>query len=247
MNEATPRIIGHRGFSGKAPENTLAAFLLALQIGADGIEFDVRFSRDLEVMIIHDEKLDRTTSGKGRVRDHDGRDIQTHDAGSWFGPEFSEQRVPTLGNLVAEVSRFRPHLVLEIKPDPPLPGDTAERILSPIPEKLRENLVILSFDHGLLAPFHRRDEPIRCGALVDRRGDAVAQTIEVGAQLLALRRNLVSQKVVQQAHEAGLEIMVWTVDSERELRRFRQWGVDAIITNYPDRAIRVTRARNGDS
>src|SRR5690625_6609337 len=95
-----PLIIAHRGASGNAPENTLAAFQLAVEEGADGIELDVHLSKDGELVVIHDDTLDRTTNGTGRVQDKDLDELKTYDAGSWFDSKFASERIPLLQEVI---------------------------------------------------------------------------------------------------------------------------------------------------
>ena len=108
-------VLAHRGYSAKAPENTMAAFELALAVGADGIELDVHMTRDGEIVVIHDDTLDRTTNGKGPVSDQTMAELRELDAGSWFSPEFAGERIPTL-KLVLELIKDKDVLLnIEIK------------------------------------------------------------------------------------------------------------------------------------
>jgi len=241
MTKKIPRVIAHRGFSAIAPENTLLSFAAALELAVDGIEFDVRFSNDLEVMVIHDAEIGRTTSGQGRVRDLGRSEIQACDAGSWFDSKFQDTIVPTLGQVVERIRDRAVQIVLEIKPDSWIPDDYVSRIMAHFPSsELRRRLLVISFDHELIAPPVEWPSDVRRGALVER-GDPLVQADRIEAEVLALRRNLVSRRIIREAHESGLDVVAWTVDRPWQINRFVKWGVDAIISNRPDRVQQILR------
>src|SRR5512143_199880 len=104
-----PLILAHRGASRRAPENTMAAFRLAAELGADGVELDVQLSKDGEVVVMHDSRVDRTTDGHGRIRDLPLAELRALDAGGWYAPEFAGERIPTLAEVLHELG---PRLVL---------------------------------------------------------------------------------------------------------------------------------------
>ena len=182
MTKKITRVIAHRGFSAIAPENTLASFRAALELAVDGIEFDVRFSRDLEVMVIHDSEVNRTTSGKGGVGDLSRAEIQACDAGSWFDPRFRGETVPTLSQVVEQIGDRVLQIVLEIKPEPWIPVDYVDRIMRHFSSSHhRRKLLILSFDHELIASHRGWPTEVKTGALVER-GDPVEQRRGCGSR-----------------------------------------------------------------
>lgn len=111
-------VIAHRGFSGQAPENTLASFQKAVELGSDMIELDVRFSKDGQVVVIHDDTIDRTTNGRGKVADYTLKELKQFDAGSWFAPQFSGERIPTLKEVL-ELVKGKVLVNIEIKDESP--------------------------------------------------------------------------------------------------------------------------------
>src|SRR6185312_10188996 len=147
------KIIAHRGASALAPENTLAAFRKASEIGANWVEFDVMLTQDNEVVVIHDETLDRTTNGKGLVSDHPYRYLATLDAGSWFDPKFSEEKIPTLAQVIDTLRHYQLAANIEIKPAVGKEEETVKRVLQVIDACWQSNMpapLISSFSPQVL-------------------------------------------------------------------------------------------------
>ncbi len=233
--------IAHRGASGKglAPENTLAAFRKAIQIGTDAIEMDVRLSKDGHVVVCHDETLDRTTDRRGAIKDLILSEIKQADAGSRFDPAFAGERIPTL-NEVLDLIKGKAFALIEIKPE-----DITREVVRTVEEMDAVERVVLQSFHeevvreiGLLNPNLRKALLIGVRPIEVRHTRAsrlVRRTTEVGANLLALSRNAATPELVHELHRRDLGLYVWTVDEPDELRHMIRIGVDGIISNYPDR------------
>ncbi len=225
-------IWAHRGASAEAPENTLAAFRLAEEAGADGIEMDVHLTRDGHPVIIHDDTVDRTTDGRGRVQWLSLRQVRRLDAGSWFAPEFAGEKVPILEEVLAW-AKGRLRLNLEIK------ASAAGRAVL---ERLRDfpdcQVVISSFDHSLLEELRRKAAELPLAFLIDsrhwRRG--LKRASACAAESINPRFSLVSQPLVASSHRLGLAVYPWTVDDGQVLRRLRRAGIDGIFSNCPAQA-----------
>ncbi|MCL6482167.1 MAG: glycerophosphodiester phosphodiesterase [Firmicutes bacterium] len=238
-----PWVIAHRGASGHAPENTLAAFRRAVELGAQFIETDLRLTRDSHLVALHDETLDRTTSGHGRVEDYTLAELRALDAGAWFAPEFAGERIPTLAEILAFSHEHDIGFYLEIKPggvwsrEHPLVGALRG---SPVTDRL----VVLCFDAQVLKAIHDLDPLLMTGLLEQHQAaGAVERALAVGARQLAPHWTLVSRELVQQAHAAGLVVVPWTVNDPAPMCTLLALGVDGIVTDYPDRLVEQLRAR----
>ena len=241
----SPLIIGHRGASKFTPENTLAAFRLALEVGADGVEFDVRLTRDSVPVIIHDGNLKRTGATPYRVADLSLTELQKIDVGSWFRIEgFASERVPTLEQLFELFVETDSLLYLEMKPDP---GEK-ERLAQACVEKinassLKERVIVECFDLSALAIVKSLDPSIRTAALfepgitkpplVTPGKRLVDRALAVGAEEIALHHRLATERVVNAAKNSGLTVVVWTVDDPSWINRALSNGITALITNDP--------------
>jgi glycerophosphoryl diester phosphodiesterase len=235
-------IIGHRGASGDAPENTMAAFELALAQSADGIEFDVHLSRDGVPMVIHDARLNRTTSGRGRVRQYTAAALARLDAGSWFNRRFSARararytacRIPCLAEVLRWVRARRCQAWLEIK-QPRLPyRGIEEKVLEQIYAAGTERITtVISFHLPTLRRIRRLDSSIPLGIDFTRPLLAVARARKVSAGTLLPHGRFAKRRWVARAHRAGLRVVVWGLDDPAAMRRALASGVDGIITSYP--------------
>lgn len=252
-----PLIIGHRGAAALAPENTLAAFALALRDGADGVEFDVRLSGDGVPVVIHDATLRRTGDRRERVSSLPLAELENVDVGSWFNrrfrararAEYSRERLPSLQQLFASVSRNSAWLYLELKsdrvPNPNLVTRVAELISC---YGFRERVIIESFTLENLQIVKRIDRRIKTAALFEPRREPMSwlrssrlirRALAVGAEEIALHHSAANQRSVSAAREAGLEVVVWTVDTPAWIERARRLGIKALITNRPAEMLRA--------
>ncbi|HWP66100.1 MAG TPA: glycerophosphodiester phosphodiesterase family protein [Candidatus Limnocylindria bacterium] len=226
-------VIAHRGASGTCPENTLAAFRRAEAVGAHMIELDVQLSRDGEVVVMHDDTLERTTDGHGPVARWTLAEMQRLDAGSWFGPEFAGERVPTLGEVLAAI---RLPINVELKPGG---GEGLEaRALEVVRAAgALERIVFSSFDPDALHRLRGLTADAQLGVLWARStlSPAIALAKRVAARGLHLRKTLASPEHLAAAREAGLLTRVWTVNEPREFARLKRAGVDGVFTDYPER------------
>ena len=240
----SPLIIGHRGASAVAPENTTAAFREALAVGADGIEFDVRLTRDSVPVVIHDSTLRRTGGLPHRVADLTWAEISKVDVGSWFAGTFANETVPSLAELFTLFQSNNLTLYLEMKCDStPEQRPLAEACVRAIDEhSLKSRVVVECFQLPALKILREIDPDIKTVALFepsftnpsvlsDQR--IIKQATEVGAAALALHHRLAREGLVQKAKAAGLHVAVWTVDDPAWIERARATGIDALITNNP--------------
>lgn len=234
----SPLIIAHRGWSAKAPENTLAAFRLAIELGVDGLELDVHMTRDGHVVICHDETLDRTTNGSGLIAERTLDEIRRLDAGSWFSPDYAGEPVPTLRELLETVARssWRGLINVELKTGVVLyPG-----IEKAVADLLREHelsrfALISSFNHYALAEIKRIDPELETAILYSEGlYEPWAYAARFGCRTLHPVHFAAPAPIVQGAHAHGVKVNVWTVDQPERARALAEAGVDGIITNRPD-------------
>lgn len=235
----SPWVIAHRGASGTTPENTVAAFRRAVELGARFIETDVHLSRDGEIVAIHDSTLDRTTSGHGPVMAHSLQELRALDAGSWFSPQFAGERLPTLDEILTFAAQADVNLYLEIKSES---GYGIERALvSALRGRVEAmRVVVLSFDPHSLELVRRLDRVIMTGLLWDDDpANAVERAMHIGARQLAPRGDRVSRELVAEAHTNGLQVVTWTINQPEHIRAVAAAGVDGIMSDYPDRIVAV--------
>lgn len=221
--------IGHRGACGHAPENTLASMQRALEIGVDGFEFDIQLSKDGIPVIIHDDTLERTTDGKGKVSDFTLKELKELDAGKG-------EKIPTLQDAIEMVDK-RTRLFIELK---------AEESTKPVADIVKnaagklgwsyEQFFVCSFDHRQIFESRKYIPEVRtCAVLVGIPVTLAQIAQEAGAWGLSSAVHHTNQALVDDARARGLKTMVWTADKPEEIAKGRALKVDGIISNYPDR------------
>ena len=232
--------IAHRGASGSAPENTLAAFKKAIEIGVDAVELDLHGSADGEVVVIHDSSLDRTTDHNGSVNQISLETIKRADAGSWFAPEFAGEPVPTLAEALECIGEGTV-AVLEIK-DPLI----AEAVVAKIHETQSLNLtVIISFHTAVLQTIRALEPRIPTGWLIGNHNNHVPperlcqQLGELGSSLLNVNHQLITAEFAYEVRRRGIALWCWTVDEVVRMREMKAFGVQGITSNYPERFVEV--------
>lgn len=223
-------IWAHRGASADAPENTMAAFALAEEQGADGVEFDVHRSADGHLVVIHDETIDRTTTGRGAVAELPLGELQRH-------------AIPTLAEVLAWLPE---HMVanIELKTLPSFyPGIAEEAVRAIARVGIADRVWVSSFNHHTLVAVRAADPALRLGVLAAAHLWRPATYLQhLGAA--AYHPNaaaLQSPEIVTQCHDAGLRVHAWTLDDPEHIRRAAALGVDAVITNRPAAARAAVR------
>jgi glycerophosphoryl diester phosphodiesterase len=243
-----PLIIGHRGASAIAPENTMAAFRKAIEVGADGIEFDVRLSRDGVPVVIHDETLERTGLRSDYVLSLSAEELKQVNVGKWFGhrrgsaDDYDNETLPTLRQLLDYFSSCDAVLYLELK----CRREETSQIVSITCDLLstysRADCVIIEcFDLAVIQEVKRVAPYLRTAALfqpgISRphlwspSNRLIDEALAAGADEIALHYRLADDRTVESAHSAGLKVVVWTVDDPAWVVRARNLGVHALITN----------------
>jgi len=241
-------IFAHRGASAYAPENTMEAFELAAEMGADGIEFDVQVSKDGKLIIHHDRKLGRTEEASGLVSDWNFSDLRALDVGSWFNLDFAGVQMPTPTEVVEHVGD-RLLLNFELINDSfqlngvgPLLVDLFRRM------NLFSRAMISSFNPRALWQVKQMEPRITIGALWSPDENWIVRSAIVRKllqpQALHPRHDLVTPDLVKAAHARGQRVHTWTINDEKTAQRMIDFGVDMLMGDYPDRLRAVVQKQN---
>jgi glycerophosphoryl diester phosphodiesterase len=234
-----PTIVAHRGSSGTAPENTMAAVRLGVEAGAKIVEIDVQRTADGRLVVIHDAVLGRTTSGTGRVDAHTYDQVAALDAGSWMSPRYAGERVPLLIEVL-EYLRGRAYLNIELKSyeGDPIEGEKfLAAVLRTIDVADMANQTLLSsFDHALLAHAGTINPNIPYAVIMHPNDRALPseRAIPVGARAVVMSKGQLSHERVRDAKEHGLPLAIYTINTPEDAHRAVRYGVDAIVTNFPE-------------
>ncbi|MHA1711389.1 MAG: glycerophosphodiester phosphodiesterase [Candidatus Freyarchaeota archaeon] len=224
-------VIAHRGASGYEPENTLRSIRRALEMGADLVEVDVRMSRDGEIVVIHDARVDRTTNGAGYVRDMTLQQLKRLDAG--LG-----ERIPTLEEVI-HVIKGKVQLVIEIK----VPGIEEAVLRAVRKDNVEDAVLITSFHHPVVKQVKVLGANVKTGVIFASRPiQPVRLVIDANADALFPKHLFVDMQMVEEAHEHGLMVCPWTVDDPQEIRPLIEANVDGIVTNKPDVVKHIIKA-----
>ncbi|GET38700.1 glycerophosphodiester phosphodiesterase [Microseira wollei] len=230
-------IIAHRGYSGIAPENTLAAFYAAIEKGANSIEFDVQLCSDGEFVIIHDATLERTSNGIGNVREKTLKELKQLDAGSWFDPKFALERIPTLREGLEAIKNLDKFAYPEVKGSENWTDRDAEKFVQILVETgWEERCIVLCFKDKLLEQVRERSSKIILGYLVADAAvyaEKLPKAAADGRAVMMSQYNTVLKNpfLIEASRNQGIDVGVWTVDSQSDLQKLVNLGVVRIATN----------------
>ena len=231
------KVIAHRGYSGRYPENTMLAFKKAVEVGCDGIELDIQLTKDGVVVIIHDEKIDRTTDGAGFVNDYTYEELRRFNAAKNFPGVTDFQYIPTFDEYCAWVSATDITTNIEIKTGHIYYEDIEKKMLDIIHSHgLDEKVMFSSFNHMSLVKVKELMPKGECGALLSERGigNAGYYCHTHGFECYHPGYQGLTKEQVDGCKKYGIKINVWTVNTMHELEQLYEWGCDGIITNYPE-------------
>lgn len=245
-----PVRIAHRGASGEAPENTIAAFEQAIQLGVDLVELDVQLTGDGHIVVIHDATLDRTTDLSGAVAEKTLAEIRKGDAGSWFSARFRGERVPLLEEVL-ELAKRRVLTLVEIKG-----RHIAERVIQVIEEMgVEDQVVIQSFVPQTVRRVKLLAPALPAALLVSSLPTTPArirvrrlarEVLETGANAVGIWHTALTPALLEEMRQRSIGVWAWTVDDEIVLRDLALMGVQGLITNYPDRLNQVLQELEGE-
>lgn len=233
--EPLPKLIGHRGASASAPENTLAALRKAQEGGAGWVEFDVKLTADGIPILMHDDKLNRTTNGKGKVAKTTFEDLQKLDAGAWFDPVFAGERVPSLHAALEQCAELGLGVNIELKPCPGRAEATAKAALAAIDEVWPATMpapLFSSFDPSSLAAVQAQRPEAHRGFLCTRPPRTwLAQMNELGCRTLHVSHHWIRQKHIDAARQRDIPLLAYTVNDAVKAAKLIQAGVTAVFTD----------------
>lgn len=227
--------IAHRGASGIAPENTLAAFNKAIEIGVDAVELDLHGTVDGEVVVIHDHSLDRTTDMCGLINQTTLADIKQADAGAWFHPQFKGETIPTLEEAVRCIAN-KSIAVLEIK-DSSITQAVVKKVID---MSLLERVVIISFNISDVQTVRTIEPRIPTGWLIGGNNgntdpiQLCQKLCSLGSSLVNINHLLITEEFAYEVRRRGVSLWTWTVDDVDRMRLMRDIGVQGITSNYPE-------------
>lgn len=225
------RLFAHRGYSGKYPENTMLAFEQARLAGVRAVELDVHFSKDGEMVIIHDETIDRTTNGKGLVCSYTFGELQKFNAGTEADPEV----IPSLDTYLKWAKQYDIFTNIEIKTNLIYYPNIEDKVLAALKaHDLVEQALISSFNHGSVIRMKQLCPEIKCGFLVGGMGlsNAGAYSKNFKVEYYHPDIKYLTKEGVEECKEHGIGINVWTVDDVGDIQKMIDWKVDGIFTNH---------------
>ncbi|MDD4931259.1 MAG: glycerophosphodiester phosphodiesterase family protein [Candidatus Colwellbacteria bacterium] len=222
-------IIGHRGGDNNIGENTLGSFEKAIELGADMIELDVHLTKDNHLVVLHDRKVDRTTDGKGLVSDKTLEEVRALNAGNG-------EKIPTLEEVIELIDRKVP-INIELKA-----LGSAEKVCEVIrlyvsKGWIYDDFLVSSFEHNELHHFSEICPEVKIGVLMGDIPLGYAEYVEkLGAYSANIALEAASPKFIEDAHQRGLKVFVWTVNDLEDITLMKKLGVDGIFTDFPDKA-----------
>lgn len=236
------KIFAHRGSAGTHPENTLAAFRAAAALPIDGVELDVHLTKDGEVVVIHDEKINRTTDGKGYVKDLTLEELQQYDAGSWFSEEWSGERVPTLDEVFEIYEDTSHRLNIEIKSDIFPYDGLVEKVLTIANNRgMADRLLLSSFNHEDVRYICRETE-VKSAMLASQiYVDIYDYARVIGTKQIHVSLPGAFRKMTTDALMKGAIVYVYTVNKLEYAEQLKQIGVHGIFTDYPERMLEALK------
>lgn len=248
-----PKIVGHRGAAGLAPENTLIAFQKAMEIGVDLIELDLHVSKDGNLVVIHDSNIERTTDGEGEIEDLSLEQIKTFDAGSWFGEDFKNESIPLFEEVLDLVDK-KCMLLVELKwPKKGVYKRLVPKLIEVLKRKgYEEQVIIQSFERTYLEEIINSEPTITCHQLIFGKSSFLPIYFDTSIELRKFRpiKGVASinmfyayanKTFIQKNEENNIQTGVFTVNKETDMMRTASLGVDYLITDHPEVAKQLFR------
>jgi glycerophosphoryl diester phosphodiesterase len=239
-----PPVIGHRGACGYAPENTLVSFKKAASLGAQWVEFDVKLSHDGELVVFHDDVLDRTTNGTGLLEKYSYQELAQLDAGSWFDPIFRGEKIPTLANVITCLEQHGLQANIEIKPNKDQEEETAIKTVNFLNEHWPAKLalpLISSFSFKSLVLVHemnmRSQKPsFPIGLLLDHwDNNWMSVALVLRCASIHCKESIITKERAKQVKDEGYKLLVYTINQLVRARELWSLGVDSVFSDFPDR------------
>lgn len=230
------KVIAHRGYSGKYPENTMLSFQKAVEAGCDGIELDVQTTKDGVVVVIHDERVDRTTDGEGFVKDYTFEEIRKLNAAKLFPHVTDFEPVPSLEEYCAWMAQNNIFTNIEIKTGVYYYEDVEKKTVEIVKKYgLEDRIIYSSFNHMSLEKVRRLQPEASCGALIGGNGlgNAGYYCASCGLEYYHPSYKTLNDQVIENCRAHGIKLNVWTVNDMAELEKLYAWDCCGVITNFP--------------
>jgi len=247
LNDRLPRLIGHRGAAASAPENTLVSLQKAYEEGATWVEFDVKLTADGVPILMHDDRLGRTTDGHGKVAKMSSEDISMLDAGGWFAPEFAGERVPTLRAALERCADLGMGMNIELKPCSGRALETAKAALNLVDEIWPDNLpqpLFSSFDRPSLEAVKAVKPDALLGYLCTRVPRNWPEIItRLGCSTLNVSNRWIRQKHIAAARALDVPVLVYTVNDPARAKKLLDLGVTSVFTDNVETIAKATEGR----
>lgn len=229
-------IIAHRGSSSAAPENTIAAFDLAVKQRADYIELDVQMTMDQHVVVIHDDTVDRTTNGSGLVKGYTLDQLKKLDAGSWFGHSYGNERIPTLQDILERYSK-RIGILIELKHPKRQIG--IEKAVADIINKFAysRHIMVQSFDETALQRMKAYAPSLRTAFIIKpsmlKMAKSSLAVYSSFADCLNIKKTMMNRCWIDRIHSFGMDVFIWTVKDQKTADRIKKYPIDGVVTDHP--------------
>ncbi|MEW6622011.1 MAG: glycerophosphodiester phosphodiesterase [Bacillota bacterium] len=233
------RLLGHRGVPGEAPENTLVSFKRALDLGIGGVELDVQLSRDGHLVVCHDETLDRTTSGRGYIKDITLTEMKKLDAGSWFHKRYACEQVPVLEEVLDLFKGQDFLLNIEIKSGIILYPGIEEKLIKVMEDyKVMDKCIVSSFNHYSLVKIKELCPAVKIGLLYYAGlVDPWEYALRLKAYSLHPFYPSVTEAMIKKSAAQGIKVIPFPVNKEKLIKTFLEWGVEYVITDIPHKLV----------
>lgn len=231
------KVYAHRGYSGRYPENTMLAFKKAAELGVDGIELDVQLTKDGKVVVIHDERIDRTTDGTGYVRDYTWEELKKFNASKIKGDKYGFEPIPAFKEYCAWAKDQSLVTNIELKTGVFYYSDIEEKTLEIVKQYgLEDRVLFSSFNHLSITRMKELAPQIPCGALVEEcgLGNAGFYCSRYGFEYYHPGYAALDDEAVAECRKHGIGLNVWTVNDMGSFEQLLEWGCEGIITNYPN-------------
>jgi glycerophosphoryl diester phosphodiesterase len=240
-----PLVYAHRGASGYAPENTMSAFKMAVELGSNGIECDVQMTKDGRLVICHDETVDRTTNGKGFIKDLNYDEIRELDAGGWFDSGFKNERIPQFSELLKLVSYTGLLLNIEIKSGIVQYPGIEQKVLAEVAAfGIQSRVIISSFNHYAIKECKNINPSVKTGALyMEGLFEPWNYMKSLGCECAHPFYMAMVPAISKELKARGYILNAFTVNDPKISIELAKMGVDGIITNYPDRILEALKDR----
>lgn len=232
------KVWAHRGARGYYPENTLAAFEGAIKQGADGIELDVHLSKDGYVVVCHDEVLNRTTNGKGFIKNYNLYELKQLDAGSWFDKKYKDEKLPMLDEVMELIKGTNIILNIELKAGSIFYPGIEEKVLKMVNKfDLKDRVLISSFDHHSILKIKSIDKEIKTGILyMESLYNPIKYIESLGINAIHPNYTTLTEDLIENAERLNLDVNTYTVNLEEDLLKLKDKKINAIITDFPDKS-----------